>query len=121
MELKTDKLDGRLEFNVVLSCFLAYAFSMCMKMAYSASMAAIKDEYGISNIIASLPLTLYYVFYAIIQFALALFITKINIKRYMLITFSLSGVSYISLFFFSPVWYVCAVLALNGMLHGAVW
>ena len=44
-------------------------------------MAEIKDEYSVNNVTASLPLTLYYVFYAIIQFVLALFITKINLEK----------------------------------------
>ena len=90
-------------------------------MAYAASMTEIKDEYGVNNFTASLPITLYYVFYAIIQFSLALFITKINLKRYMAITFTVSGLSFISVLFYSPIWYVGTVLAVNGITLGAVW
>lgn len=90
-------------------------------MAYSASMIAIKDEYGVSYTVVSLPITLYYVFYAIIQIAIVFFITKINLKHYMAITFTVSGLSFISVFFYSPVWYIGSVLAVNGITLGAVW
>lgn len=115
------KSGKRAVFGLILSCWLVYTFSMCMKMAYSASMAEIKDECGVNNVIASLPLTLYYTLYAAIQFSLALFITKINLKLYMAITFTVSGFSYISIFFYSPIWYICSVLAVNGITLGAVW
>lgn len=115
------KSEKRIVFGLILSCWLVYTFSMCMKMAYSASMAEIKDEYSVNNVTASLPLTLYYVFYAIIQFVLALFITKINLKWYMGITFTVSGLSFISIFFYSPVWYIGLVLVVNGITLGAVW
>ena len=118
METKNKK---RLIFAIVLSCWLAYTFSICMKMVYSASMVAIKDEYGVPHSIASLPITLYYIFYAVIQLFLALIMKKINMKLYMLITFSISGLSFISIFFFSPIWYVCSVMAINGITLGAVW
>lgn len=111
----------RIVFNIVLSCWLAYTLSMCMKMVYSASMVAIKDEYDISHFIASLPITLYYILYAIIQLFLAAIMKKINMKLYMLITFTFSGLSYVSVFFFSAVWYVCSVMAINGITLGAVW
>ena len=61
------KANKRIMLGLILSCWLTYTFSISMKMAYSASMAAIKEEYLISNTAASLPLTLYYVFYAVIQ------------------------------------------------------
>ena len=115
------KTNKGITFGLVLSCWLVYTLSMCMKMVYSASMAEIKDEYAINNLPASLPLTLYYVFYTIIQVALAMFMTKINLKLYMIITFSVSGLSFISVFFYSPVWYVSSVLALNGITLGAAW
>lgn len=115
------KANKRIILGLILSCWLTYTFSISMKMAYSASMAAIKEEYLISNTAASLPLTLYYVFYAVIQFALALFITKINVKAYMAVNFVISGLSYISVLFFSPIWYLDVVLAINGITLGAVW
>ena len=111
----------RLVFNIILSCWLLYTFSMCMKMVYSASMVAIKDEYNVSHFIASLPITLYYALYAVIQLFLAVIMRRINMKLYMLITFTFSGLSFISVFFFSPVWFVCSVMAINGITLGAVW
>ena len=118
---KMAKSNKRIVYGLILSCWLVYTLSMCLKMAYSASMAEIKDEYGVNNVTASLPLTLYYVFYAIIQFSLALFMTKINLKLYMGITFTVSGLSFISIFFYSPVWYIGSVLVVNGITLGAVW
>ena len=116
------KNEKRFIFGLILSCWLSYMFSMCMKMAYSASIVEIQDEYLISsNVIASLPLTLHYFLYALIQLFLVVLVEKINMKRYMLVTFVFSGLSFVSVFFYSPFWYVSAVFALNGITLGAVW
>ena len=90
-------------------------------MVYSGSMASVREEYGVSNKIASLPTTLHYALYALIQFILSMIITKINLKRYMAFTLVFSGLSFISIFFYSPMWYICVVLAINGITLGAVW
>lgn len=115
------KSNKRIIFGLVLSCWLIYVFSMCLKMVYSGAMASVREEYGVSNKIASLPTTLHYVFYAAIQFVLSFVIKKINLKRYMAVTLIFSGLSFISVFFYSPMWYICAVLAINGITLGAVW
>ncbi|MBO4323080.1 MAG: MFS transporter [Clostridia bacterium] len=115
------KSDRKLRFGVVFAAWFLYTLSICLKMVYSSSMAAVKVEYEASNLITSLPITIHYVLYAGIQFALAYFVTKINIKRYMAINFVVAGVSFISVFFYSPVWYIGFVLALNGITLGPVW
>ncbi|MBQ6922026.1 MAG: hypothetical protein IJQ66_02950 [Clostridia bacterium] len=79
----------RIVFGLVLSCWFIYTFSMCMKMAYSGSMASIKEEYNVPHVIASLPITLYYAFYAGVQFILAAIMKRINFKIYMAVTFIL--------------------------------
>ena len=78
--MKTDK---RVIFGLIASSFLLYLFSMCIKMAYSASLVQIIEEYGVSKTVASTPLTLYYVFYAVIQLFLAVIMSKINVKRWL--------------------------------------
>ena len=90
-------------------------------MAYSGAMSAIKQEYDINNVIASLPLTLYYAFYAAIQFLLAAIMKRINLKLYMVVTFIISGLSFVAVFFFSPMWFIGTVLSVNGITLGAVW
>lgn len=115
------KNEERIIIGLILSCWLIYTFSMCMKMAYSGSMASIKEEYNMPHIIASLPITLYYAFYAGVQFVLAAIMRRINLKIYMAVTFILSALSFVSVFFYSPIWYIGVVLALNGITLGAVW
>lgn len=115
------KKEKRIIFGLILSCWLVYTLSISMKMAYSSSISEIIDDYGISNTYASLPLTMYYIFYTIIQVMLTLFITKINLKRYLLITFTVSGLSFVSIYFYSPIWYISLILAVNGITLGAAW
>lgn len=115
------KSEKRIVFGLILSCWFVYVCSMCMKMAYSGAMASIKQEYGVSNVTASLPLTLYYSFYAGIQFILALIMTRINLKIYMAVTFTVSGLLFIAVFLFSPMWFIGTALAINGITLGAVW
>ena len=39
----------------------------------------------------------------------------------MAVTFTVSGLSFISVLFFSPIWYIDVIMALNGITLGAVW
>lgn len=108
--------------HLILSCWLTYTLSICLKMAYGASMTAVKEEYLIgSDMLVGLPITLYYLTYAMIQFVLAAFIGKIDLKRYLLVTCLPGGLLFVSVFFYSPFWYVNVVMALEGVLLGAVW
>lgn len=66
------KSNKRIIFGLILSCWLIYVFSMCLKMVYSGAMVSVREEYVVSNKIASLPTTLHYVFYAVIQFILSI-------------------------------------------------
>ena len=116
------KEQKRVTFNLILSCWLTYTLSICLKMAYGASMTAIKDEYQIlSDLVAGLPVTLYYITYAVIQIVLVVIIAKIHLRRYLLFTCVPAGLLFVNVFIFSPVWYLNAVMALGGVLLGAVW
>ena len=116
------KQHKRAVFNLILSCWLTYTLTICLKMAYGASMTAVKDEYLLaSDLLAGLPITLYYLTYAVVQIALAFFIGRINLKRYLLLTCAPAGLLFASVFVYSPFWYLNAVMAANGVLLGAVW
>lgn len=116
-----DKSKKGLVFGIIFSCFISYTLTMCMKMVYSASIVSIIDEYAVSYSLASLPVTLYYMVYAVIQIFLAAIMKKINMRLYMLVTFAFSGLSFISVYFYSSVWYIGTVMAVNGITLGAVW
>ena len=117
-----EKEHNKVVFNLILSCWLTYTLSISLKMAYGASMTAVKDEYLLaSDLVAGLPITLYYLTYAVVQIALAAFIGKIDLKRYLLVTCVPAGLLFVSVFVWSPFWYLNAVMAANGVLLGAVW
>ena len=117
-----DTAQRKVVFNLILSCWLTYTLSICLKMAYGASMTAVKEEYLLSSdLLAGLPITLYYLTYAVIQLFLAAFVGKIDLKRYLLFTCLPAGLLFVSVFVYSPFWYLNAVMAIDGVLLGAVW
>lgn len=108
--------------HLVMSYWLTYTLSICLKLTYGTSMMVIKEEYMIpSAMLLGLPITLHYLTYAVIQLILAVVIGRLRFKRYLLLTFLPAGLLYASVFAFSPVWYLNVVMALGGVLLGAVW
>ena len=117
-----DKAQKRVIFHLILSCWLTYTLSICLKMAYGASMTAVKDEYLLtSDLLAGLPITLYYITYAVTQLILAPFVGKIDLKRYLLVTCLPAGLLFVSVFAYSPFPYLNVVMAADGVLLAAVW
>ena len=65
-------------------------FMMSSKYAYTAQMVEILDVFGMREDEFTLAPTIYYLIYATVQLILAVLISKLNMKRYMLISVGLS-------------------------------
>ena len=68
------------------------AFMMASKSVYTAEMVEILDEFNLQESVFTLPITVYFIVYAVTQLILAVFFHKLNVKLYLILTVALSCV-----------------------------
>ena len=107
--------------KLLLACFLFYTSSIAIKLTYSVQLVEIIRDFGVKKADAAMGLTIYYVIYAIAQVILALFIQRINIGKFFLITTILSAASFSLIGVSSELWELWLILGLNGIFQSACW
>ena len=107
--------------KLLISCYVFYFFTIAIKLTYSVQIEEIIDHFKRDRSDVALGLTIYYFVYAAAQVVLSLFIQKINIKRFLVISTLLSGVSFGIVGFTSSLWQVALILGANGIFQCAVW
>ncbi len=119
-------MDGTIKYkkasnHLIISCFLMIVFMMSSKYAYTAQMVEILDVFGMREDKFTLAPTIYYLIYATVQLILAVFISKLNMKRYMFISVGLSCVLTVIMAFSTGITYFCIVMAIMGVAQAGVW
>ena len=74
---------------IIASCLMV-AFMMASKSVYTAEMVEILDEFNLQESVFTLPITVYFIVYAVTQLILAVFFHKLNVKLYLILTVALS-------------------------------
>lgn len=106
---------------LIFACFLMVAFMMASKSVYTAEMVEILDKFGFQESQFTLPITIYFIVYAVVQLILAVFFQKINVKIYLVITVALSCVLTVILALSTGLTYFCIVLSINGIMQAGIW
>ena len=119
--LKEHKIYKKYYFNLIISAYLLYTFSIAIKMVYSAQIVEIGPYYGVDKAELSLGLTIYYLIYAVSQLLISGVVKKINLRYFIAITTILSGLTFGSIVFLSKLWQVWLVLGINGVLQIGIW
>ncbi len=117
-------MDKKIKINslkLLCACYFLYTVSICIKMVYSAEMAEIITAVGSDKSSVSLGLLFYYSAYALAQFVFSFIISKIDLKKFIAITVSLTGLSYGLMLFVSELWHLYIILFLNGFFQVGVW
>lgn len=107
--------------KLLISCYLFYTFTMTIKLIYSSQIAEVINYFKTTKSMASLGLTIYYFIYAISQLVLGLIISKINVKRFLVVTSILSAISFSLIAVTNSLWQVLIILGLNGVFQCANW
>lgn len=105
----------------IFACFLMIAFMMASKLVYTASMVEILDVFQMTEDVFALGPAIYYVVYAIVQLLLSLFIFKMNMKAYLIISTGLSCAITCLLALSTGITYFCIVLGINGIAQAGIW
>ena len=107
--------------KLIYGALFFYAFVIAIKLAYSAQMVEIISYYKSTKSLVALGPTIYYAVYSVAQVVLGIFIHKINLKRYLIITTILSAISFSFIGLTSDLWQVWLIFGLNGILQSASW
>ena len=77
----------------IFSCIFLYVIAVAASGLFNAEQKFLVDLWGLEYATASMSNTFYFVAYGLVQVVLSIVLTKINVKKYMLITITLAGVA----------------------------
>lgn len=117
----TEKKKRRLVNLLVWACWAVYAASMMSKKIYAVELVEVTKAWNTSNTQAGFPLTCYYITYCIAQILFAIYIKKINVKKFFLVTVSASSVFLMLVALTQSLTQLTIVMALIGITHCGIW
>lgn len=115
------KQQKRLMNLLIWACWTVYAASMMSKKVYAVELVEVTKAWGTSNTQAGFPLTCYYITYCIAQILFAIFIKKINVKNFFLVTVSASSVLLMMVALTQSLTQLTIVMSLIGITHCGIW
>lgn len=115
------KQQKRLMHLLIWACWAVYAASMMSKKVYAVELVEVTKAWGTSNTQAGFPLTCYYITYCIAQILFAIFIKKINVKNFFLVTVSASSVLLMIVALTQSLTQLTLIMALIGITHCGIW
>ena len=121
--MKTKIKDKNTKYYLLLliSSFLLYLMSICIKVIYSAQLVSIIPYFNTTKSDAGLGLTFYYASYGIVQLLIATKFKIKNMKSFMISTTVLSAISFGAVIFTTQIWQVWIILTINGFFQSSVW
>ncbi len=118
---QNEKANKKLYILLIISAFMLYLMSICIKTVYSAQLVTIMPDFDTTKQSAGLGLTFYYIVYALTQLLLATKIKIKNMRSFMIVTTVLSSLSFGAIIFVNAIWQVWIILALNGIFQSSCW
>lgn len=120
--IKEEHADKAKYYNfLIFSCVGLYMAMMAIKNVYVAEISTIIRVFSTTKSQASMVNTYYFITYAFTQFSLAFLIHKLNVKRYLLITVSISVCTYLFLVLFvKEIGQMSWLFLVNGFAQAGV-
>ncbi len=106
---------------LIWACWAVYAASMMSKKVYAVELVEVTKAWGTSNTQAGVPLTCYYITYCIAQILFAVFIKKLNMKKFVLATVSASSVLLMGVALTQSLTQLSVIMSLIGITHCGIW
>ena len=102
---------------LIWACWAVYGASMMSKKVYAVELVEVTKAWGTSNTQAGVPLTCYYITYCIAQILFAVFIKKLNMKKFVLATVSVSSVLLMGVALTQSLTQLSVIMSLIGITH----
>lgn len=105
---------------LIFACFFMYMMSMAVKGIYAAEIAFIQKLWSIGYAQTSLANTFYFVAYGLVQVVMFIFMSKINLPKYLAFTVPFSAVCAVLMGTSSDIVQMCAYFGLTGALQAGI-
>lgn len=119
--LPEHKKNKKYYITLLLSAYVLYTVSIAIKLVYSAQMVEIGPYFNADKTQLSIGLTIYYIVYSIVQLVVSPFIKKLDLKKFIGLTVTLSAISFSLMMVITSLWQAWLILALNGVLQVGIW
>ena len=106
---------------LVLLCFIVSTFVQLGRYSYSSNLNLFIDRYNITDKLAGIPTTLFFITYAVGQIVNALFCSKYNKKFLVGLSLIFSGIINVIICFKIPFKLLCLLWFINGILQSTFW
>lgn len=106
---------------LIFACFFMYTAMMATKSVYLAEITYLMKIFEVDKASASMANTYYFVAYAGMQVALFSFVSKIDVRKYVVFTAPLSAVAIILMGFCDGMPGMCILFAIAGLLQAGVY
>ena len=105
----------------IFCAYFVYLISIAKEMTYSAQMVEMISSLDSSKSAVGLGLTIFYIVYSLSQILVASVMKKIDVRKFMTVTISLSALSYMLVPAMNALWQLWVLLAVNGFLQSGIW
>ncbi|MBQ3046411.1 MAG: MFS transporter [Clostridia bacterium] len=106
---------------LIFACFFLYASSMAAKGVFAAQIKFIVDLWGLEYATASMANTYYFVTYGLVQVGLFFFMSKINMRKYMLWTIPISAVTTALIGVATKIQHIWIFFGLSGAFQASIY
>ena len=106
---------------LIFSSFFMYILFIGVKNTFTAEIALIMTVFGINKPTASMTTTYYFVTYGITQILLFFFLSKFNIKKFLIATLSVAACLMFSVGLCTGIVQIYVIYAISGFFQAGLW
>jgi sugar phosphate permease len=118
--VKIEKARNKIGNALIYACFFLYASSMAAKGVFSAEIKYLVDLWSLDYAYASMANTFYFIAYGLVQVFLFVFMSKIKMKRYLIITVPIAGVFTMLMGLATGIEHIWLIYGLSGALQAGI-
>ena len=108
-------------YFLIFTCTFLYAALMAAKGIFTAEISELIVVFDTDKPTASLASTYYFIVYATVQIIMALFMGKLDMKKYLSVTIPISAVCTALMGLATRIEHMWIIFALNGLFQAGMW
>lgn len=115
-----DALRNKAGNYLIYTCFFLYASSMAAKGIFAAEIKYLVDLWSLDYAYASMANTFYFVAYGLVQVFLFIFMSKINVKKYLVLTVPFAGLFTMLMGLATGIEHIWITFGISGALQAGI-
>lgn len=114
-------LTGSKANKLILILFFVYFASMASKGMLSSGLLVFRNQFGVLKSEASMISTYYYITYTLGQILVIPLFKRIDVKKFLIVTVSISSVLTLLSSFSTKIWHMYVIWCANGLFQAGIW